>query len=80
MPSEKAPAPEKPVVMWQTGLQFMHTPVLAFGQLRRVSSRPFSTMTIFFLLPRRSISSAVKIPPGARADNDNISVHSNLQT
>ena len=64
LPSENAPAPEKPVVMWQLGRQFMQTPVLAFGQLRFSSMRPFSTMTIFFLLPFLSISSAVKMPAG----------------
>ena len=64
LPSEKAPAPEKPVVMWQTGLQLMQTPVFAFGQRRCSSARPFSTMTIFFFEPRRNISSAVKIPAG----------------
>ena len=50
--------------MWQTGLQFMHTPVLALGQRRSSRARPFSTITIFFLLPRRSISKAVKMPAG----------------
>ena len=64
LPSENAPAPEKPVVIWQLGRQFMHTPVLTFGQLRFSSARPFSTITIFLLLPLRSISSAVNIPAG----------------
>ena len=31
MPSENAPAPEKPVVMAQVGLQFTQTPVFILG-------------------------------------------------
>ncbi len=64
LPSENAPAPEKPVVMWQYGLQFMHLPVLAFGQRRFSMACPCSIMTIFSGEPRRSSSSAVKIPAG----------------
>ena len=61
MPGED---PEKPVVMWQYGLQFMHLPVLAFGQRRFSMACPCSIMTIFSGEPRRSSSSAVKIPAG----------------
>ena len=45
-PSEKAPAPAKPVVMEQ-GLQPTHTFVVRFGQVRFSMGRPFSTMRIF---------------------------------
>ena len=79
-PSENAPAPEKPVVMWQTGLQFMQTPVFDFGQRRSSSARPFSTMTIFFFVPRRSISRGGEYPGRPRAYNHNICVHHSLQT
>ena len=63
MPSENAPAPEKPVVMWQ-GRQPMHLLVMAFGQRRFSMGWPFSTMVMRLLLPLRSISSAVKMPAG----------------
>ena len=66
MPSENAPAPEKPVVMWQYGRQLTHCLVTVFGQRRFSIGCPFSTMGICFLLPRRIISIAVKMPAGSR--------------
>jgi hypothetical protein len=63
LPSLKAPAPEKPVVMAH-GLQFKHFPVMPLGQRRVSIGWPFSIIRIFFLLPFLSSSSAVKIPAG----------------
>ncbi len=44
LPSENAPAPEKPVVMLQ-GWHPTHRPVRSFGQCLRSTGRPFSIMT-----------------------------------
>lgn len=63
LPSEKAPAPEKPVVMWQ-GLQPTQRPVWALGQRRSSMARPFSTSRMRLRLPWRSSSMAVKMPAG----------------
>ena len=64
MPSENAPAPEKPVVMAQVGRQLTQWPSSALGQWRFSTGLPFSTSRMCFLLPRRSSSTAVKIPAG----------------
>ena len=64
MPSENAPAPEKPVVMAQVGRQLTQWPSSALGQWRFSTGLPFSTSRIFFLLPWRSSSTAVKMPAG----------------
>jgi hypothetical protein len=48
LPSLKAPAPEKPVVMAH-GLQFKHFPVMPFGQRRVSIGWPFSIIRIFLL-------------------------------
>ena len=48
MPSEKAPAPEKPVVMAQVGRQLTQWPSSALGQWRFSTGLPFSTSRIFF--------------------------------
>ena len=64
MPSEKAPAPEKPVVMAQVGRQLTQCPSSAFGQWRFSTGLPFSTNRMCFLLPQRSSSTAVKMPAG----------------
>lgn len=63
LPSENAPAPEKPVVMLQ-GWQFTHFCVLLFGQERFSTLWPFSTIRIFLCAPRRNSSTAVKMPAG----------------
>ena len=54
---------EKPVVILH-GLQFTHFFVWLFGHLRSSMGLPFSTIRIFFLLPFRISSMAVKIPAG----------------
>ena len=64
MPSENAPAPEKPVVMAQVGRQLTQWPISALGQWRFSTGLPFSTSRMCFLLPRRSSSTAVKMPAG----------------
>ena len=63
-PSEKAPAPEKPVVIWQYGLQEAHFLVTDFGHLLSSTAFPFSTIRIFLSDPFYSISIAVNIPAG----------------
>ena len=62
--AEKAPAPEKPVVIWQYGLQFTQCPTLDLGQRRFSTACPFSISRMLCLLPLRSISSAVNMPAG----------------
>ena len=48
LPSEKAPAPEKPVVIWQYGLQFTHRPVTFFRAVALLHRIPFLHHHNFF--------------------------------
>ena len=62
-PSEKAPAPAKPVVM-EHGLQPTHTLVVLFGQTRFSIGLPFSIIKIFSSGFSLISSYAQKIPDG----------------
>ena len=50
LPSEKAPAPENPLVILQNGLHLMHFPVFSIGQNLSSTLFPSSISRIFFAL------------------------------
>ena len=63
LPSENAPAPEKPVVIAQF-LHFIHTPHLTLGQYLLSIDSPFSTIRIRLSDCISTSSNAVNIPAG----------------